>query len=135
MFKMPPALSALAFGTSIFASGAYAADDHGKMDQGQMGHDQMDHSKMDHGAMSHEAQPGATQASGVGVVNSVDSAKKQVNLTHEPMPQLGWPQMTMDLPVTSGVDLGSVKPGDKVSFTLKLGRDKVYRIMEMSPDK
>jgi Cu(I)/Ag(I) efflux system protein CusF len=30
----------------------------------------------------------------------------------------------VDLPVTSKVDLSGVKAGDKVSFKLKLGRDK-----------
>jgi hypothetical protein len=29
------------------------------------------------------------------------------------------------------VDLAAVKPGDHIHFTLKLGRDDVYRIIEM----
>ena len=94
-----------------------------------------DHSKMDHGTMSHgEIKPG-TQAAGVGVINSVDTEKKMINLTHEPMPQLNWPTMTMDLLVTKRVDLGTVKAGDKVDFKLKLGRDKQYRVIDMAPTK
>jgi len=41
--------------------------------------------------------------------------------------------MTMDLPVTSKVDLGSLKAGDKIAFKLKLGRDKTYRVIEITP--
>jgi len=108
------------------------AMDHGKM----AGEKMMDHGKMDHGAMKHgEAMPGKTEASGVGVINSVDADKGMVNLTHEPMPELGWPTMTMDLPVTKRVDLGGVKAGDKVDFKLKLGRDKQYRVLEMEAAK
>ncbi|MCB1503397.1 MAG: copper-binding protein [Hyphomicrobiaceae bacterium] len=141
MLKILMATATLAVGACLFVTGVDAAEmDHGKMDHGTMDHgkpdhSQMDHSKMDHGNMNHEAKPGATEAQGVGVINTIDGAKKQVNLTHEPMPELGWPSMTMDLPVTGKVDLDGVKAGDKVTFRLKLGRDKVYRIMEMSQSK
>lgn len=106
------------------------------MDHGTMDHSQMDHSKMEHGEMKAvEAVPGETEAGGVGVINSVDAEKGVVNLTHEPMPELGWPSMTMDLPVTKKVDLGAVKAGEKVDFRIKLGRDKQYRVIEMKAAK
>ena len=90
----------------------------------------MDHSTMSHG----EIKPG-TEASGVGVVNTIDADKKKIHITHEPMPSLNWPKMTMELPVTKRVDLGGVKVGDKVDFTLKLGRDKQYRVIDMAPQR
>lgn len=90
----------------------------------------MDHSG--HGQM--EVKPG-TEASGVGVINSVDADKGLINLTHEPMPDVGWPTMTMDLPVTKHVELGGIKAGDKVDFKVKLGRDKQYRVIEILPAK
>lgn len=133
MMKTLVTASALALGSIVLATSASAQEP--KMDHGQMDHGKMDHSKMDHSAMDHETKPGVTEATGVGVVNALDATKKQVNLTHEPLPELGWPTMTMDLPVTSSVDLGTVKPGDKVTFRVKLGRDKAYRIMEMAPAK
>lgn len=92
------------------------------------------HGSMDHGA-SASPVPGETQAKGVGVVNSVDAEKGVLNITHEPMPALGWPTMTMDLAATRQVDLSKVKPGEKVDFTLKLGRDKQYRVIEIGPAK
>lgn len=129
MNKQLKTAAALAVSACFFATAAHAADAH--KGHGEMDHGKMDHSKMDHGAMSHEAKPGVTEADGVGVINAVDATKKEVNLTHEPMPDLGWPSMTMDLPVTGKVDLATVKAGEKVSFRLKLGRDKVYRIIEL----
>ena len=68
-------------------------------------------------------------------VNSVDAAKGVVNITHEPMPAIGWPTMTMDMPVTKRVDLSTVKTGDKVDFKVKLGRDKQYRVTEIEAAK
>ena len=87
----------------------------------------MDHSKMNHKemAISHNL------IKGTGVIHSVDADKRMVNLTHEPIPAINWPEMTMDLPVTKHVDLGAVNIGDKVDFMLKLGRDKQYRITKI----
>jgi Cu(I)/Ag(I) efflux system periplasmic protein CusF len=129
--KMITALAATALAVGL--AGASLSAEEKAPDDGKMDHSQMDHSKMDHGAMSHgEIKPG-TQAAGVGVINSVDTEKKMINLTHEPMPQLNWPTMTMDLLVTKRVDLGTVKAGDKVDFKLKLGRDKQYRVIDIAP--
>lgn len=95
----------------------------------------VDHGKMDHGQMDHGTMSEAEEANGVGVINSVDADKGMINITHDPMPELGWPTMTMDLPITKRVDLGTVKAGDKVDFKVKLGRDKQYRITEIEVAK
>lgn len=96
----------------------------------------MDHSKMDHGAMGHgDAMAAKTEAAGVGLINKVDADKGMINITHEPMPDLGWPTMTMDMAVTKQVNLAGVKPGDKVTFKVKLGRDKQYRVTEIEAAK
>jgi len=70
---------------------------------------------------------------GHGVIKSVDAQNASINITHDPIPALQWPAMTMDLPVTEEVDLSGVKPGDTVVFTILLGPDNVYRIIEMAP--
>ncbi|MCU7807523.1 MAG: copper-binding protein [Candidatus Thiodiazotropha sp. (ex Semelilucina semeliformis)] len=90
-----------------------------------------DHSMHDHEKMTSSAN----EATGMGTVHKVDAEKKVVNLTHEPIPALNWPGMTMDLPVTKRVDLSTFKAGDEVHFTLKMGRDKQYRITNMKPAK
>ena len=58
------------------------------------------------------------QVSGTGTVRSIDAAKRVVNLSHDPIPAIGWPQMTMDFTVGPQVDLSTVKPGQAVEFTL-----------------
>ena len=85
-----------------------------------------------HGEMNRDAM-GASQAEVKGVVNSVDAEGNTINVTHEPVEALGWPGMTMDLPVTRRVDLSTVKPGDEIKMTLKKGMDKTFRITEIEP--
>ena len=86
-------------------------------------------------ASSHEqhSNPSAKDkaAMGEGVVHSVSPADRKVNLTHEPIPSLNWPAMTMDLDVAEGVDLQKLAPGDNIRFYIELGEDKVYRITEI----
>ena len=94
---------------------------------------------MDQGHASHAAtEPGSAAqdeargaAQGRGVIHAIDPRGRSINLTHEPIPALGWPAMTMDLPVTEPVDLSALSPGDRVSFGLQLGSDNLYRITEL----
>lgn len=115
-----------------FAPASLAQDGHA----GHSGHSMDAQPGMPSGHEGHmgqmQAEPGQ-EAAGVGVVNSVDAGKGTFNITHEPMPALGWPSMTMDLPVMKKVDLSGVKAGDKIGFTLKLGRDKQYRVIDVKP--
>lgn len=86
------------------------------------------------GSHGHEAMqtPNETnEAVAIGVINSINSGSRAVNITHEPVEALGWPTMTMDLPVTRRVDLATIKTGEKVQFKLKKGRDKQFRIIEI----
>lgn len=53
-----------------------------------------------------------------GKVNKIDTAKHVVNLTHGPIPSLGWPAMTMDFGVAPAVDLSTLKVGETVTFTV-----------------
>ncbi len=69
---------------------------------------------------------------GHGVIKSVDAQNASINITHDPIPALSWPAMTMDLPVTEQVDLSGVKAGDAVDFTILLGPDNVYRVTTMT---
>lgn len=70
-------------------------------------------------------------AYGIGMLNAVDEAGGKVNISHDPIPELKWPEMTMDLPVTGNVDLSGFEKGDKVQFTVQQDDQKVYRIVEM----
>jgi len=70
-----------------------------------------------------------------GVINSVDAAAGKINVTHEKVPELGWPKMTMDLPVTRRVDLSKIKTGSTVDLTLKQGLDKQFRVIGIEQPK
>ena len=70
-----------------------------------------------------------------GKVNKVDAAKHVVNLTHGPIAALGWPGMTMDFGVAPNVDLGAVKAGDSVAFTVVKSADGAWVVNSIKPAK
>jgi Cu(I)/Ag(I) efflux system periplasmic protein CusF len=80
--------------------------------------------------MAHE---GRKDAHGSGTVNSVDSAQNKVNVSHNPIPEIGWPAMTMDFAVAPSVDLRALKPGARVNFTIEQGQGGMYEIRAISP--
>jgi Cu/Ag efflux protein CusF len=66
-----------------------------------------------------------------GTVNSVDIAAGKANITHEPVPALKWPGMTMGFVVKDTNGLRQVKPGDRVDFLmLKDGNSYVITKIE-----
>jgi Cu/Ag efflux protein CusF len=80
--------------------------------------------------MAHEGHQ-HTQAT--GTVNSVDAAQHKINISHNPIPEIGWPAMTMDFPVARSVDLRSVKPGMRVNFTFEQGQGSMPEIQSLTP--
>ncbi|MEO5374431.1 MAG: copper-binding protein [Alphaproteobacteria bacterium] len=79
------------------------------------------------------AQAQATQGTANGTINTVDPAKGILNMTHDPIPALGWPAMTMDFGVAPGVDLKGLAKGAKVSFTVAKLSDGTFRITAIKP--
>lgn len=67
------------------------------------------------------------------IIHKADADSGMLNVTHDPIPALKWPTMTMDLPATKRVDLSGIKEGMKALITLKQGRDKQYRIIAIKP--
>ncbi len=68
-----------------------------------------------------------------GVVNSVDPAGHKINLSHDPIPEIGWPSMTMDFAVAPTVDLSAVKPGSRVDFTMERAKGGLYEVRSIQP--
>ncbi len=79
------------------------------------------------------AHEGHDDARATGTVNSVDPAQHKVNISHSPIPEIGWPAMTMDFPVAASVDLKAIKPGARVNFTIEKGQGGMYEIRTISP--
>ena len=88
----------------------------------------MDHSSMN---MSTEAMKSAVHAK--AVVNSIEGG--MVNVSHDPIPEIGWPAMTMDLSVLPNVKImDTVKSGDTVTMMLVKGKDGMYGIQALIPE-
>lgn len=53
-----------------------------------------------------------------GTINAVMAAHRMLNVSHEPIPEIGWPSMIMDFSASLDVDLSQVKPGDNIHFEI-----------------
>ena len=80
----------------------------------------MDHSNM---PMSAEQMKEAVHAK--AVINSIGDGT--ANVSHDPIPEIGWPAMTMDFAAAENVDLTGLKPGMSlhVEVTKKGGNDYI----------
>jgi Cu(I)/Ag(I) efflux system protein CusF len=72
-------------------------------------------SQAEHQDMAPEASTPAATASATGTVKAVDVAAKTITIEHGPVEALQWPAMTMTFKAPD-VDLGSVQPGQTVTF-------------------
>ena len=77
----------------------------------------------------------ADAASGKGTVNRVNNAGGVVNITHEAIPALKWPAMTMDFKVADKKLLSRVKVGQTVSFGLSKDPQAGYVISHIEAAK
>ncbi len=118
LIKKTLCLSAVAFMGLAFVPPASAEEDA--------------HKDYQHEAEAHKNHEGVM---GKGVVHSVDLENRKINVSHEPIPDLKWPEMTMDMNVADGVDIDALKPEQNIHFHIVLGEDKVYRITKiMTPE-
>jgi Cu/Ag efflux protein CusF len=79
------------------------------------------------------AHDGRQDAHATGTVNTVDPAQRKLNISHNPIPEIGWPAMTMDFAVAPTLDLRSIKPGTRVDFTIEQGAEGMYVIRSIAP--
>jgi Cu(I)/Ag(I) efflux system periplasmic protein CusF len=79
------------------------------------------------------AHEGGSDAHATGTINSVDPAQHKINVSHQPIPAIGWPAMTMDFAVAPSVDLRAVKPGARINFTMEKGQGDMYEIKAITP--
>jgi Cu(I)/Ag(I) efflux system membrane fusion protein len=56
------------------------------------------------------------------ILNAVDGDKGVINVSHEPIPVLGWPAMTMDFGLGEGIDQATLPPIGS-AITLGIGKD------------
>jgi len=72
------------------------------------------------GDMGNMAMPtGEKMGKGTGTVTAIDKVAGKITLDHGPIPEVGWPAMTMAFKAKPAL-LDSVAVGDKVTFDLTL---------------
>lgn len=85
-----------------------------------LAHAQSDHKHGGHGAHGAQQTPApAATVQAKGTLKKIDAARNVVTLTHEPIPALGWPAMTMDLKVRDAKVLEGAKAGQAIVFDLE----------------
>lgn len=78
-----------------------------------------------------ESSPRMTEpAHATGVVNEIHGA--EVNISHEPVPSLNWPAMTMDFRIADGAAAALLKPGARVEFEFH-EQDGEFVISKITP--
>ncbi|WP_068119577.1 copper-binding protein [Tropicimonas marinistellae] len=88
----------------------------------------MDHSNM---PMTDQQMEGGVHAT--ATINEIGAGT--ANVSHGPIPEIGWPPMTMDLPLLEGAEMmGEVSPGDEVTLMLIKGDDGMYAIGAIMPN-
>jgi len=71
-----------------------------------------------------EATTATNTHKGRGRVTAIDAATGHIELDHEPIPSLQWPQMQMGFTVENKALLSELKKGDAVTFELRAKPDK-----------
>ncbi|MGX0875601.1 Cu(I)/Ag(I) efflux system protein CusF [Roseovarius sp. MBR-154] len=78
----------------------------------------------DHATMADDVHAEAT-------LNSLSEG--MANVSHGPIPDIGWPAMTMDMTLLDGAEMDGVTPGDKVMMMLEKGPDGMFGIRALLP--
>ena len=72
---------------------------------------------------------------GSGIVEAVDPASRRIRVSHGPIEALGWTAMTMEFDVLPGADLGAIRVGQSIHFSLSYSKAGDYVISNIhQPD-
>jgi len=76
--------------------------------------------------------PPPEEVYGTGVVDAVMASHGMIDLTHEPIPALEWPVMSMSFFTLDGVSLDGIELGSEVDFSLRQNADGQWRIASIA---
>jgi Cu/Ag efflux protein CusF len=68
------------------------------------------------GGMSASANTAGVGHSAIGVLDEVDAKGSAMTITHEPVPSLNWPKMTMEFVPANEAIARAAKPGSPIRF-------------------
>jgi Cu(I)/Ag(I) efflux system periplasmic protein CusF len=94
---------------------------------------EMDYSNMNMGKKNGAATAQKMDIQSMGKLNSINTKKHKVNISHGPIPELNWPPMRMDFAVKKNTSLAELKPGQKVHFVLMKSGKYEYIITKIFP--
>jgi Cu(I)/Ag(I) efflux system membrane fusion protein len=77
-------------------------------------------------------KPASRMVTGKGVLRELMPDERKINMSHDPIPELGWPDMTMDFRLDEGVSLEGLKPGQAIEFDM-VEKDDAYIIESIRP--
>ncbi len=72
---------------------------------------------------------------GQGIINTVDPEARSLNISHEPIPQIDWPAMTMDIGVAGDINLERVAGWKEIRFYMMKDESGTYYIRRIEPVK
>lgn len=76
----------------------------------------------------------ATMVEGIHAEATLNSLSDGVaNVSHGPIPDIGWPAMTMDMTLLDGAEINGVELGDDVMMMIEKGPDGMYAIRALMP--
>jgi Cu(I)/Ag(I) efflux system membrane fusion protein len=68
------------------------------------------------GAMTGGSNAGKASHSAVGTLDELDARTGRMVISHEPVPSLNWPRMTMEFAAANEAVARAVKPGEPIRF-------------------
>lgn len=83
-------------------------------------------------AMQKDEMSASKMVTGKGVLRELMPDENKLNMSHEPIEELGWPDMTMDFKVSKDVVLRGLEPGMAIEFDLVEDKGS-YLIMGIRP--
>ncbi len=108
-------------GAPIVLSGQFLIDSEASLNAG-FARMEAPAAEQEHEGQEHEGHGGPeVVAETEATINAVDAGTRTLNVTHGPIPVLGWPAMTMDFALAEGVNVDALAGG--MTVLLGIGRD------------
>lgn len=112
--------SGLQAGMRVVTSGQFLIDSEASIRASAM--------RMQSASKSDAAGATPNTVTAMGTIEAVDVSSRTLTVKHGLIEALGWPAMTMEMPVADTVDIESTQPGDRIHFTLIQDEDGSYQI-------
>lgn len=113
-------------GEQVVTSGQFLIDSEANLDA-SLRRLTTEETEGDEGRADDKSSASKEPISGAGRVREIDAAKNRVTLAHDPMPEIGWPAMTMGFSAKTEIT-ETLSVGDQVTFDLMEMPDGNYVI-------